>query len=119
MAGAYREGCVYIQNIFAGIIKETEEGYEFAYDEEYLSREGAVAVSLTMPLAEKEYKSVVLFPFFDGLIPEGWLLDMARRNWKIDRNDRFGLLLCVCRDCIGDVSIRNKTNKVIPGRRNP
>ena len=38
MADGYREGHVYIQNIFAGIIKETDEGYEFAYDGGYLGR---------------------------------------------------------------------------------
>ena len=51
--------------------------------------------------------ATVLFPFFDGLIPEGWLLGVVSRNWKINQNDRFGLLLSVCRDCIGDVNIRN------------
>ena len=53
----------------------------------------------------KVYKSKVLFPFFDGLIPEGWLLSMVERNWKIDGRDRFGLLLVACNDCIGDVRI--------------
>lgn len=45
---------------------------------------------------------------FDGLIPEGWLLDVVSRNWKVDRNDRFGLLLIACRDSIGNVSIRGE-----------
>ena len=86
---------------------ETEEGYEFSYNEDYLKREDAVSVSLTLPLQKEAYKATVLFPFFDGLIPEGWLLGVVSRNWKINQNDRFGLLLSVCRDCIGDVNIRN------------
>ena len=57
-------------------------------------------------LTAEEYRSAVLFPFFDGLIPEGWLLDVASRNWKLDRNDRFSLLLLCCNGCIGDVSVR-------------
>ena len=60
-----------------------------------------------MPLKKEEYVSNVLFPFFDGLIPEGWLLGVVSKNWKINQNDRFGLLLAACRDCIGDVSIRS------------
>ena len=108
MADAYRKGYVYIQNVFAGMIKETDEGYVFAYDGKYLERKDAVAVSLTLPLEKKEYRSAILFPFFDGLIPEGWLLGVVRRNWKIEPNDRFGLLLSVCRDCIGDVCIRDE-----------
>ena len=38
MESEYRKGYVYIQNHFAGIIAETEEGYTFAYDEEYLTK---------------------------------------------------------------------------------
>ena len=89
----------------AGILEETDEGYEFRYDKGYLSDAAAKPVSLTLPLSEKPYKSPVLFPFFDGLIPEGWLLDVALRNTDISELDRFGLLLLCCKDCIGAVSV--------------
>jgi serine/threonine-protein kinase HipA len=46
-----------------------------------------------------------MFPFFDGLIPEGWLLDIATKNWKLNPNDRMGLLMTCCKDCIGAVGI--------------
>ena len=108
MESEYRKGYVYIQNHFAGIIAETEEGYTFRYDKEYLQRKDAVAVSLTLPWQQEAYETTILFPFFDGLIPEGWLLGVVSRNWKINPNDRFGLLLSACRDCIGDVCIRNE-----------
>ena len=62
-------------------------------------------MSLTLPLSREKYESNILFPFFDGLIPEGWLLNVVERNWKIDGRDRFGLLLVTCADCIGDVRI--------------
>ena len=100
-----RSGRVFVRNKQAGIIYETDDGYEYVYDAAYLSDEAALPVSLTMPLSADVYKSNVLFPFFDGLIPEGWLLSVVERNWKIDGRDRFGLLLAVCRDCIGDVHI--------------
>lgn len=102
----FRTAYVYIRNEFAGILCETDEGYTFSYDEEYLDRENASAVSLTMPLSRDMYRSKTLFSFFDGLIPEGWLLDVVSRNWKIDVRDRFGLLLVACRDAIGNVSVR-------------
>ncbi len=88
-----------------GILEETDEGYEFRYNQEYLSDAAAKPVSLTLPLSEKPYKSSVLFPFFDGLIPEGWLLDVALRNTDISELDRFSLLLLCCKDCIGAVSV--------------
>ena len=100
-----REGKVYVQDQFAGLIRETDQGYEFLYDQDYLAKENALPVSLTLPLREEVYVSNTLFPFFDGLIPEGWLLDVVERNWKVDGRDRFGLMLVACRDCIGDVRI--------------
>ncbi len=105
---AFRKAYVYVRNEFAGILSETDEGYVFSYDEEYIKKEEASAVSLTLPLSQKEYVSKTLFSFFDGLIPEGWLLDVVSRNWKIDTKDRFGLLLVACKDGIGNVSIRSE-----------
>lgn len=93
------------KEIIAGILKETDEGYEYLYDTEYLSDADSQPISLTLPLTEKPYKSPVLFPFFDGLIPEGWLLDVALRNTDISELDRFSLLLLCCMDCIGAVSV--------------
>ena len=105
---AFRTAYVYVRNIFAGELRETDEGYLFYYDQQYLASETASAVSLTLPLSEEPYTSKTLFPFFDGLIPEGWLLGIVSRNWKIDLNDRFGLLLVACKDGIGNVSIREE-----------
>jgi len=85
---------------------ETEDGYTFIYNNEYLKKAGATAVSLTLPMTSEIYSSKTLFSFFDGLIPEGWMLDIVSRNWKIDTKDRFGILLLVCKDVIGNVSIR-------------
>lgn len=105
---AFRTAYVYVRNVFAGELCETDEGYSFSYDEQYLNSEYANAVSLTLPLSEQTYRSKILFPFFDGLIPEGWLLDVVSRNWKIDAKDRFGLLLVACKDGIGNVSVREE-----------
>lgn len=101
-----RQAGVYVRDRFAGLIQETDEGYCFSYDRDYLAVENASAVSLTLPLQAEPYVSRTLFPFFDGLIPEGWLLNVVSRNWKIDQKDRFGLLMVACHDCIGCVSIR-------------
>lgn len=100
-----KQAGVYVGNIFAGVLTEDDMGYGFQYDSDYLALDDAKAVSLTLPLAEKPYRDKVLFPFFDGLIPEGWLLDIAEQSWKISSRDRFSLLLACCKDCIGNVSI--------------
>ena len=108
MNDTYRTAYIYVRNVFAGVLAETDYGYSFAYDEEYLKTENATAVSLTLPLTANKYRAKTLFPFFDGLIPEGWLLGVVSRNWKIDIKDRFGLLLVACKDGIGNVSIREE-----------
>lgn len=100
-----RQAAIYYRNQFAGILTEDEDGYRFAYDSEYLASGDAHPVSLTLPLNIKEFKSNAMFPFFDGLIPEGWLLDIAAKSWKIDRRDRMSLLLTCCKDCIGAISV--------------
>lgn len=96
---------VYYKNSLAGILAETDAGYEFYYIKDYLESNNAEPVSLTLPLTDKPYHSNVLFPFFDGLIPEGWLLDVALRNTDISYLDRMSLLLLCCKDCIGAVSV--------------
>lgn len=100
-----KQAAVYMKNALAGVLTEDEYGYVFEYNPEYLVRPDAEPISLTMPLRAQPYRDKVLFPFFDGLIPEGWLLDIAERSWKIDLRDRMSLLLACCRDCIGAVSV--------------
>jgi serine/threonine-protein kinase HipA len=105
---AYRTAYVYVRNNFAGVLKEKDFGYSFVYDNDYLESENPTAVSLTLPLQKEEYTSKIIFPFFDGLIPEGWLLDIVSHNWKVDSKDRFGLLLVACKDPIGNVRIEGE-----------
>lgn len=100
-----RAGFVYMHNSLAGIVSEIETGYRFVYDLKYLAGEGAIPISLTLPLQQEPFESNTLFAFFDGLIPEGWLLDISIKNWKLNPRDRMGLLLTVCKDCIGAVSV--------------
>lgn len=100
-----RQAEIYRKNILAGILTEDGGEYRFKYVTSYLESETACPISLTFPLQEAEFVSPVLFPFFDGLIPEGWLLDVALRNTDISVLDRMSLLLLCCKDCIGSVSV--------------
>jgi hypothetical protein len=72
-----KQARVFLNKVFAGILTEDDLGYEFRYDSDFLKSDDPVAVSLTLPLTDKPYRDNVLFPFFDGLIPEGWLFDIA------------------------------------------
>ena len=100
-----RRANIFFKNQLAGILSETDMGYRFEYSPKYLASGDAQPVGLTLPLCEKPYESIVLFPAFDGLIPEGWLLDVALRNTDISSLDRMSLLLLCCKDCIGALSV--------------
>lgn len=100
-----RKAEIKIHETSAGWLSQDEEGYHFRYDASYLDIPDAEPVSLTLPLQKADYNSKMLFPFFDGLIPEGWLLEIAEKNWKLNPRDRMGLLLACCKDCIGAVSV--------------
>jgi serine/threonine-protein kinase HipA len=100
-----RKAEIYHKGKLAGLLIENGGEYHFRYDKDYLAQDDARAISLTLPLQEEDYVSPTLFPFFDGLIPEGWLLDVALRNTDISILDRMSLLLLCCKDCIGAVSV--------------
>ncbi len=100
-----RMATIQMHDLIAGTLSETEDGYIFKYHPLYLSASDAQPISLSLPLQNEEFHDKRLFPFFDGLIPEGWLLEIAEKNWNIKSLDRMGLLLACCRDCIGAVSV--------------
>lgn len=101
-----RQGNVYYKETLAGIIMETAEGdFVFEYDASYVTKYPTQFITFSMPVRTEAYTSDRLFPFFEGLIPEGWLLEIATKNWKIKANDSMGLLLACCQNCIGAVSV--------------
>ena len=102
-----RKAEVSMFGILAGsLVEDANSEYTFTYDRDYLAKTQAIPVSLTLPLTAEPIKSRELPSFFDGLIPEGWLLDIAQDTWKLNPRDRMGLLLACCHDCIGAVSIK-------------
>jgi serine/threonine-protein kinase HipA len=105
-----RRGEVYYGKHLAGTILETADGtFEFRYDSKYVESFPEQFITFSMPVRNEVYVDNRLFPFFEGLIPEGWLLDIAAKSWKINLNDRMGLLLACCQNCIGAVSVLNNS----------
>jgi serine/threonine-protein kinase HipA len=102
-----RSANVYFKGILAGRLTQDGSICRFAYDRTYLARADARAISSSLPLSAEPYQSGELFPFFRGLIPEGWLFDLNARALKIDPADEFGMLLHTGRDCIGAVTVVN------------
>lgn len=101
-----RQAKIYYKADFAGYLTETDDGqYIFQYEAEYVQNHKNQFLAFTMQVRKEPYRDKRLFPFFEGLIPEGWLLEIASKNWKLNPNDRMGLLLACCQNCIGAVSV--------------
>lgn len=88
-----------------GIIEEVNGLTRFTYAPEWLKRADASPVSLTLPLRAEPYEAKGLHPFFENLLPEGWLFDVSSRSLKVSKDDPFGMLLATCGDCVGAVEI--------------
>ena len=100
-----RAGNVKLAGKLVGTIEEDAGRTMFTYSPEWLARPDALPVSLTLPLRDEPYVSDGLHPFFENLLPEGWLLDVTTKKLKISKDDPFGLLLATCGDCVGAVEI--------------
>ncbi|MBK9129746.1 MAG: HipA N-terminal domain-containing protein [Phycisphaerales bacterium] len=100
-----RRGIVCVDGRPAGTLVETERGTRFTYDAAWLAAPDATPISLTMPLRAEPYEAKGLLPFFENLLPEGWLLEIATAKLKIGKDDAFGLLLATCADCVGAVEV--------------
>lgn len=100
-----RRANVRISGQFVGTLEEEGGRTAFTYAAVWLSRSDAQPVSLTLPLQREPYTHDGLHPFFENLLPEGWLFDIASKKLKISKDDPFGMLLATCADCIGAVEI--------------
>ena len=100
-----RTADVFVHNQKAGVLSEQTDGsFIFCYDDGYFG----LPVSLTLPMKEKKFEFNSFPPFFDGLLPEGIILEGLLRQKKIDKNDLFSQLLAVGEDLVGAVTVREK-----------
>ena len=107
-----RKAVVYLNQDVAGTLSETPNGFIFRYDEYYLAHPNAHALSLTLPISQQEFKADYLFPFFCGLLSEGYNRAVQCRLLKLDENDDFGLLLATTHtDTVGAVRVVEQTTK--------
>jgi len=100
-----RSAIVRLDGQRVGTLNEDDRTVTFRYDEAWILNTKAVPVSLTLPLQDDPYVTSGLHPFFENLLPEGWLLEIATSKLKISKDDAFGLLIATCADCIGAVGI--------------
>ena len=103
-----REAIIYVHNIRAGVLmEENSGGFRFAYDENYVGE----AVSLTMPKSTTIYSFDKFPSFFEGLLPEGVMLEGLLRIGKIDKNDYFSQLIATGNDLVGAVTVKQLSDE--------
>ncbi len=100
-----RQAIVRLDGQAVGTLTETGREITFRYDAAWVANPASVPVSVTLPVRVEPYVSDGLHPYFENLLPEGWLLELATKKLKISKDDAFGLLLATCADCIGAVEI--------------
>ncbi|MBN2600621.1 MAG: HipA N-terminal domain-containing protein [Candidatus Marinimicrobia bacterium] len=98
-----RSAKIFLHGEFTGVLEEIEYGkrYRFIYSDDY----SGDAISHTMPVEKREFEFNRFPPFFDGLLPEGVMLEGLLRQGKIDRNDLFGQLIAVGQELVGAVTV--------------
>lgn len=103
-----RNAIVFVHDKKAGVLsQESSGGYLFVYDDNY---EGE-AVSLTMPKSQKEYHFSAFPPFFEGLLPEGIMLEGLLRIGKIDKTDYLAQLTATGNDLVGAVTVKEESDE--------
>jgi serine/threonine-protein kinase HipA len=103
-----REIGIYRNGIFTGILtEENRKSYIYRYDDAYFNDSSKVAISLTLPKTQQEYKSEFLFPFFFNMLSEGVNKKLQITQMKIDEDDSFGLLMATAQyETIGAITIK-------------
>ncbi len=99
-----KQAYVFVDGVYAGVLQELERNkhYRFEYTNDY----SGPSVSLEMNTKTRIYDFNRFPPFFEGLLPEGMMLEGLLRGSKIDRNDLMSQLIMVGHDLVGNVTVQ-------------
>lgn len=72
----------------------------FAYDEGYLERDDAAALSASLPLRHEPYASNEFSAFFSGMLPEGPVRHELSMRFQIPQSDYLSMLERLGDECV-------------------
>ncbi len=102
-----RDLTVAMNGLEVGTWTRTAQGEQrFRYTESWLEREGALPISLSMPLSREGFRGAVVGDWFDNLLPDN--VDLRRRlqgRLGAESAQPFDLLASVGGDCVGALQI--------------
>ncbi|OFZ25208.1 MAG: hypothetical protein A2381_12265 [Bdellovibrionales bacterium RIFOXYB1_FULL_37_110] len=100
-----RKAHVYLRDQLAGILeKKSTEEFIFKYFDTYIEK-GFPSIAISLPIEKKIFLTKKLHPFFDNMIAEGWLLAHTEQIFRIDKSNRFALLMATGTAPIGAVRV--------------
>lgn len=90
----------------AGVLESTDNrGVIFVYDNDYLEDKNSVAMSVSLPLQEKEFSQKECMPFFSGLLPEQDSRKKIADYLHISETSTLKLLEALGGECAGLITI--------------
>lgn len=102
---------VWLSGNVVGRLDQTAGRLAFIYDAQWLARNDAVALSLSLPLRAEPYDDGASRPFFAGLLPEQEKRDQVARSLGVSARNDFALLDGIGGECAGAVTFMH------PGER--
>lgn len=102
------ELAVWLYGIRVAAIDQERGRFRLTYTEEALERYplGVPLLSLSLPLTPGRYTHGAVRPFLEGLLPEGEARGAAANDFNVLREDTYGLIRALGRDCAGALVIQ-------------
>lgn len=97
-----RKAIIFINSMKAAeFIEHNRKHYELKYLDGYRGN----PLSMTLPIKHGGYEFNQFPPYFEGVLPEGSMLEALLKTKKIDRDDLFSQLLAVGADLVGHATV--------------
>lgn len=93
---------IYCQQQCIGIL---DEEFSLMYDSNWTHKEGAFAISHSLPLHCKQHDRIIVRNYFANLLPEGQVRALYAAQHRIPLDDDFGLLGAIGKECAGALSL--------------
>lgn len=92
-------------NLVGNLWVNERNDFVFEYNTAYLEKDGALPISVSIPLNEKNHDHLRVKSFFSNLLPESDLRAKIAREKKISEDNDFLLLKAIGGECAGAISI--------------
>ena len=94
---------------------EKRNGMTFCYDESWLARPGARAISLSLPLQADRFEGDVVYNFFDNLLPDNERIrSRIQARFRTPTRQPFDLLSSIGSDCVGAIQLYPSGTSINP-----